>query len=234
MKANKAFERARLLPAILTLAGILTGLVLALLAVWADYESTAYGFVRRAQAPFQGLSCPVFIGRSESKAISIRISNPTDQTLSPGVRIQISTPSEFDSRVEYVYLAPGEQITLQRTIGPENIDLGMFIFVNAQIYSTYPLPDRETTCGVLVIPIVNGAHFLLLGTVISIALMAAGTYMLYRTERLRPPSRPLIFMVVTTVLAMILSFISWWLPALVLIVMLILTLIIRAGALLTG
>lgn len=234
MKANKPFERTALLPVTLTLAGILMGLVLALLAVWADYESTAYGFGRRAQAPFRGLVCPVFIGRNESKAISIRISNPTDITLSPGVRVQISTPSEVDSKIEHVQLAPSEQVTLQHRIGPANIDLGMFIFVNALVYATYPLPDRETTCGVLVVPVSNGTHVLLAGTAFSIWLMATGIYLLYRDERRRGPSRPLMFMVIATGLAMIFGFLGGWLPALVLIVMLILMLIIRAGAFLTG
>jgi hypothetical protein len=130
-------------------------------------------------------------------------------------------------------LAPGEQVILQRSIGPENIDLGMFIFVNALVYSTYPIPDRETTCGVLVLPIATGTPFLILGTAISISLMAAGTSMLYKKEGFGPSSHSLLFMVLATVLAMILGFIGWWLPAVILIVLLILTLLIRAGALLT-
>ena len=231
MKANNDFQRTRLFPVTLTLIGILMGLVLALLAAWADYESTAYGFVRQAQAPFQGLICPVFIGRNERKIVSIEISNPTDQTLSPGVRVQISTPSEPDSKLEHITLTPGEQITLHRTVGPENVDLGMFIFVNALVFSTYPLPDRETTCGVLVVPLANGVHFLLLGTAISISLMAAGIYMLYKRDR--PGPRSLLFMVVASILAMTLSFIGWWLAGVVLIVVLILTILIRAGAFLT-
>ena len=227
MKANKHFQHTRLFPVTLTLAGILIGLGLALLAVWADYESTAYGFVRRAQAPFQGLICPVFIGKHESKVVSIKIFNPTDQILSPGVLTQISTPSELSSEIEHVRLAPGEQITLQRTIGPENIDLAMFIFVDTLIYATYPIPDRETTCGILVLPVANGTRLLIFGTALSTLLMSTGTYILVKDIRLRPSLHSLMFMVVATVLAMILGFTGWWLPAV------ILTLIIRAGAFLT-
>src|SRR5688572_4037960 len=123
MKANKNLPYMPLFPVILTLSGILIGLLFALLAVWADYESTAYGFLRRAQASLQGLMCPVFIGKQESGVVSINISNPTDRTLSPGVRIELSTSNEPLSETEHIQLAPGEQITLQRTIGPENIDL---------------------------------------------------------------------------------------------------------------
>jgi hypothetical protein len=231
MKAKKAFQRTRLFLVTLTLTGILMGLVLALLAAWADYESTAYGFVRRVQAPFQGLICPVFIGRNESTVVSMEISNPTDQTLSPGVRVRISTPSEPDSRLEHIRLTPGEKITLHRTVGPENVGLGMFIFVDVLVYSTYPLPNRETTCGILVLPIVNSTHCLVLGTAISISLMAAGIYMLCKRDR--PGPRCLFFMVVASILAMTLGFIGWWLADVILIVVLILTIFIRAGAFLT-
>ena len=132
-------------PVLLTLAGILMGLLLSLLAVWADYESTSYGFTRRAQAPFGGLTCPVFMGRNESSTVYLEISNTTDQNLSPGVRTQISTPDEPISAVEAIRLAPGEQKTLQRTVGPENVDLGMFIFVDALVYAVYPMPDQDST-----------------------------------------------------------------------------------------
>src|SRR5687768_6501296 len=121
MKPNEDFQPTPLFSVILTLSGILIGLLLAILAVWADYESTAYGFMRRAQASFDGLICPVFIGKNESGVVSIKISNPTDRTLSPAVQVEISTPNELDSETEYIQLAPGEQITLQRTIGPQNV-----------------------------------------------------------------------------------------------------------------
>ena len=219
---------------ILTLTGILIGLLLSLLAVWADYESISYGFPRRAQAPLRGLTCPVFMGRNESGTVSLKISNPTDRNLSAGIRTQISTSTEPLSQVEGIRLAPGEQMTLLRTVGPENIDFGMFIFVDALVYAVYPMPDRETTCGILVLPVTNGTYPLILGTALSVLLMAAGIYLLNKNGLPVGRSRPLLFMVIATMLAMTLGYIGWWLAAFLLIILCFLTLLHSAGNLFTS
>jgi hypothetical protein len=234
MKADKKFQRKPLLSVLLTLSGILIGLLLALLAVWADYESTAYGFLRRAQASFGGVSCPIFVGRNESSVVSIKVSNRTDRTISPSVRTEISTPIEFDTKLEHIQLAPGEQMTLQRTVGPENVDLGMFIFVSTLVYSAFPLPDRQTTCGILMLPVSNGTLLLILGTALSLLFMAAGTYLLYKYEWFVWRSRSILFIVAVTVLAMLLAFMGWWLAAAILIILSILTLVITTGSLFTS
>ena len=233
MKENKN-QRKSPFPVILTLTGILIGLLLSLLAVWADYESISYGFPRRAQAPLRGLTCPVFMGRNESGTVSLKISNPTDRNLSAGIRTQISTSTEPLSRVEGIRLAPGEQMTLQRTVGPENIDFGMFIFVDALVYAVYPMPDRETTCGILVLPVTNGTYPLILGTALSVLLMAAGIYLLNKNGLPVGRSRPLLFMVIATMLAMTLGYIGWWLAAFLLIILCFLTLLHSAGNLFTS
>ena len=233
MKENKN-QRKSPFPVILTLTGILIGLLLSLLAVWADYESISYGFPRRAQAPLRGLTCPVFMGRNESRTVSLKIYNPTDRTLSAGIRTQISTSTEPLSQVEGIRLAPGEQMTLQRTVGPENIDFGMFIFVDALVYAVYPMPDRETTCGILVLPVTNGTYPLILGTALSVLLMAAGIYLLNKNGLPVGQSRALLFMVIATMLAMTLGYIGWWLAAFLLIILCFLTLLHSAGNLFTS
>jgi hypothetical protein len=233
METNKIFQRKPVFPVILTLTGILIGLLLSLLAVWADYESTAYGFARQAQASFPGLSCPVFIGKNESGAVSVKISNPTDQIISPSVRTQVSTPQIFDVKIEHARLAPGEQITLKRNIGPENVDLGMFIFVDALVFSAYPIPARENTCGILVLPVTKGAYLWILGTALSTVLMATGIFILYKRDQPARPSHSLLFMVIATMLAIFFGFKGWWLLGALLIVLLVLTLLITAGRLFT-
>ena len=228
MKENKN-EGQLQFPVVVALAGILLGLLLSLLAVWSDYESTSYGFPRRAQAPLRGLTCPVFMGRNETATVSLKISNPTDRNLSPGVRTEISTAGEPVSEVEAVPLAPGEHRTLQRTVGPENVDLGMFIFVDALVYSVYPMPDRETTCGILVLPIANGMYPLILGTLLSILFMAVGTYLLHKRDLPARRSRALFFLVIATLLALMLGYTGLWLAALLLVLVCFFTLLHIAG-----
>jgi len=232
MTDNKTFQPKPWFSVLLVLTGILIGLLLALLAVWADYESTAYGFLKRANKPFRGLSCPVFVGRDESATVSIKVSNITDQTISPSVRSELSTPLTTDRKLEYIKLQPGEQKVLQRTVGPENIDLGQFIFAYAYVYSAYPMPDEQSTCGIFVLPVSGGGSIILmLGTTLSILLMAAGLFFLQKNEMIARRSRSLLFMAVVTVLAMLLGFIGWWIQAIILLVILILMLVISLSIL---
>jgi hypothetical protein len=234
MTENPGYHQKSLLPGILALTGIAIGLLLSLLAVWADYEATSYGFPRRAQAPFRGLTCPVFMGRNESKTVYLEISNPTDRNLSPGIRTQISTSDEPISKVESIRLVPGEKMTIQRTVGPDNIDLGMFIFVDALVYAAYPLPDREATCGILVLPVPNGTYPLIIGTALSILFMAAGTYLLYKKALSGGRSRSILFMVIATLFAILFGYLGWSFAAFVLNIVLILTLLVSSGNLFTS
>ena len=109
MNEKMVSRPAPIAPVILTLAGILIGLVIALLAVWSDYESTSYGFAKKANAPLRGLSCPLFIGNKESKVVSIKVSNSTDQPLSPSVRTEISTAQDPVSDLEFIRLEVANQ-----------------------------------------------------------------------------------------------------------------------------
>lgn len=216
----------------LTLAGLFIGLLLALLAVWADYESTSYGFMKRANAPLRGLSCPAFLGKSEGGVISIKVSNSTDGPLSPSVRTEISTSQFPDSQLEFLQLGPGESAVVQRTVGSENIDLGFFIFVSAATFSMYPTPDRENTCGIVVLPLETGGSLIMtLGSIVSILLMSIGSFLLYKNEASTNRSRALLFMVVATALALVFVYIGWWVQPLFLIIMVVLTFLITFGRL---
>lgn len=230
---QKTFQPSLKLSVLLLIIGVLIGLLLSLLAVWADYESTMYGFPNRATAVFQGLSCPVFIGRNESNVVSIKVSNSTKQNLSPSVRSEISTPLVTDTKLEYVKLAPGEQVTLHRSIGPQNIDLGRFIFLYTLVYSAYPMPNQENTCGVFVLPVdVNGSLILMLGTFSSVLLISTGLFFLYKKGMASGRSRSLMFLGIVTIVTMTFAFIGWWVYAIIMLVTLILMLVISFGSLL--
>lgn len=232
MNQKKAFQPKPFVSVTLTLTGIFIGLLLSLLAVWADYESTSYGFMKRASAPLRGLNCPVFLGKTENGIVSIKVSNATDQLLSPSIRIEVSTAQFPDSKLEFVQLAPGESTTVQQMVGPGNIDLGSFIFVNASVFSMYPSPDRESTCGIYVLPIATGSSLIvILVTSLSLILMCLGSFFLYGNESGTNRSRALLFMAVATALVLFFVFIGWWVQPLILIIMVILTFLTTMGRL---
>ncbi len=210
--------------------GVLIGLTLALIAAWPDYEASSYGFARRASAPLNGLRCPVILNRDETGTISLKISNTTDKPLSPSVRMEISTPDIPDSFLESMRLAPGESRKLEWSIGPGNIDLQHFIFASVLVYASYPIPNREATCGAFIIDLpISGTAFLIIMVTFSVISMGSGLYMLNKT---RQPSRaavtlrPMIFLTGEVALALIFSLIGWWIQSVLVLVISVLTIVV--------
>jgi hypothetical protein len=208
---------------ILYVVGILLGVTLATLATWADYESASYGFARRATTPFHGLSCPIFMTRDETQIVRIKLTNTTEKPISPSLRTEISTTVTADTRLEFFQLAVGESIFVERTINADNIDLGQFIFVKAGIFSAYPLPDQENTCGVFILSMPgNGTVILSLGTLLSAALISGGFFFLRKNDLQRKQSNLLLVIGALTILAMTFAFIGSWIAAMLTIVLVIL------------
>lgn len=201
--------------------GALLSLTVAVIATWSDLEASFYGFDRRGSNPLQSLHCPVFLNRNETGTVSVKISNTTDRKLSPAVRAEFSTRAMPILTLDSVEVGPGESKTVQWTIGPDNIDLERFIFSNVYIFASYPLPDRESTCGTFIVDLpIPGSALLLLMVVLGLAGMGGGLFML---NKLRPQSnqlekalQPLTFLTVVIVLALAVSLAGWWVQAVLL------------------
>src|SRR5262245_58074875 len=82
-----------------------TGLILIGISTWGDMEADSYGFPRRANASLGELDCPVLLTRNEAGTISLKVSNPTDRSLHPSARTEISAPFEPEVFVESIDLA---------------------------------------------------------------------------------------------------------------------------------
>jgi hypothetical protein len=215
---------------ILFFSGVLLGLTLSILSVWADFEANFYGFSRQTKNPFHGLNCPIMMARNESGTISIKVSNTSDKTIAPNVKTEISSPLTLVKTLDFVDLAPGESTTLQKTIGAENIDLEQFIFVKVLIYSAYPMSDQEGTCGVYILPINgNGTLILIAGTILSLLFTGGGVYLLRKNGLQNKHLNPLLFIAALIIPAMIFSFLGWWVPTVFVIVVLLLTFVIAIG-----
>lgn len=212
---------------ILYAISVLLGVTLSTLAIWADYEATSYGFARRAQTPFKGLSCPIFMTRDETQTIQIRLTNPTQKKISPSIRTEISTRVVPDSKLEFFELEPGESILVERTINAENIDLDQFIFAQASIFSAHPLPDQENTCGVFILPMRgNGTVILIITAVISLISTIISLLLLRKSSAPKKLVYPLGFIAATMILAMAFSFLGLWIQGVLMLVLAILTIFI--------
>lgn len=218
----------------LFILGAVSGLVLTALATWADLEAAYYGFPRRASARLSGFSCPILMTANESNVISLKIKNPTDGKLSPAIRVSTSSPVTAFEFTDNIELAAGESATREWSIGPENLDLKRFIFANALIYSSYPLPDREMTCGVYVLKL-PGSGVIYTGLLVLLSLlgMGIGLYGVYQAQGPEQSgvdvARQLMFMTVIVLFGLVTAFIGWWLQGLLTLVISILFVLIAAG-----
>jgi hypothetical protein len=216
--------------------GTVSALTLILLATWADLEAAYYGFSRRASARLGGLSCPVLMTMSDRDVISLRLKNTTDGKLSPIVKVDLSSPVTAFEINENVELAAGEQAKLEWQVGPENLDLNRFIFANVLVYSSYPLPDREMTCGIFVLNLPGSGvvyTWLLIG--LSLLGMAGGLYGLYQAQGPEQSgvniARQLRFLFIVILLGLLTVFVGWWIQGILILVVAILFIVISMGIL---
>lgn len=215
--------------------GVVLGLYLVVVSTWADFEAAFYGFSRLAEAGLRGFSCPVLIARDETSSISLRVSNTTDSMISPVIKTEISTSLVVQEFQEGLELAPGESKKLTWTVGPENIDLGNFIFAKALVFSAYPLPNREATCGVYVINLPGSGRVILsVLVVLSLMGMGWGLYGLNKTVRLNAwlenHIRAMLFLTLVIVVGMVVSFWGGWVPSILLLAVSLLLIIILLGS----
>ena len=217
--------------------GVAVALLLVIVAVWADMEATVYGFERLAGGGLHGLTCPIMMARNETRTIHLNVSNPTEGRISPSIKTQISTrlvPVEF---LETFALAPGESKELEWQVGPQNIDLGRFIFAKVLLYSAYPLPSQETTCGIFIVNL-PGDGRVILSVLIALSLVTMG-WSVQQLNRYRASNEwlgkyfgGLIFLAALASLGLIISLIGSWIVALLMMLLALLTIVILLGSLL--
>lgn len=211
--------------------GILFGLIFSVLAVWADYEATSYGFLKRANTQLKGLSCPILMNRDETGTIKLKVTNTTDRKISPSVRMETSTRLELTSEIESFELEPGESRVLTWTVNSENIDLKQFIFTKALIYSAYPMPDQENTCGIFILPIsIKGNSITAFFVILSLLCTGIGSFLLYKNRPQLKQISQLLFIAGISLALLINSFLGSWIFSVILLVLLLLLIIITIGS----
>lgn len=214
--------------------GVLAGLYLTVVAAWADLEAAFYGFSRLANSGLRGFSCPVLMTRGEVNSISLKVTNPLDVPLRPVIRVEISTSLLAEEFLETLELAPGETKRLEWAVGPENIDLERFIFAKALVYSVYPLPSQEATCGIFVVDLPgNGTTVLAFLVLLTFGGLGWGVYGMRRMSASdaweKRHSRPLVFLAVVIGLGVVVSATGGWVPSILLLAVAVLMLVILAG-----
>jgi len=215
---------SRSFSSILFLIGALLGLTLTALSVWGDLEAAAYGFQRVGGEQLSALNCPILMTANETSAFSVKLTNSTQGKLYPSIKTVISSYLALPaSSLTSVELAPGETKRVEWKVSPENIEFKRFILVYAGVYASYPIPNRENTCGIFIVnlPFLNGA--IITWTLVTLSLLgiSLGLYGLTQTQGPALSGGDvtrfkLLFYLV--IIGLISSFMAWWILGIIVVV----------------
>jgi len=211
--------------------GALMTLAMAVLAIWPDLEASFYGFNRRASTRLPGLRCPILLDKDETGLVSVKVSNTTERKLSPSVKAEFSSKLLPISTLDSIQIEAGESKTMEWTIGPENVDLDKFIFSKVLVFASYPIPDREATCGTLVIDLpMRGGTMLVLLTVLGVMVMGGAlfglTYSTTLSNRMERAIRPLTFLAILMILTLGVGLAGCWVQGILLLAVTLITMVI--------
>ncbi|MCS7011325.1 MAG: hypothetical protein N2049_07425 [Anaerolineales bacterium] len=156
--------------------GALVGLVFFAVGSFADLESVLFGFDRYGYKMASSFDCPVLLDAQETGVVRFVITNRTKTNIRPNVVFQTSAFPIFRTERQVIALAPGEKAVLEWTVGQEDLAYRHFIFAKVYTFASYPAPDVEQTCGILVLdlPFLTGAQAVALLVVVSLVSMGVG------------------------------------------------------------
>lgn len=172
---------------ILFSCGLLLAALLAGLGIWANLESTMYGFINIGDTPFTTLHCPLLMSSSDTAYVTAKVANTFEKPKDYIVEIEISSPLIFRKERNEFLLQPGESKSIRWEITKEDIDLHNFIFAYAYQFANYPQRSKGGTCGTFVVHLPGIPGWLITGLllVLSAGLIFGGLLLWERAH----PSR---------------------------------------------
>ncbi len=142
------------------IVGILAGFLINTLAVWADFEASLFQAAIPGDEGFAGLQCPILMGKDQEGFIYASVRNPSDKTIEPNIRVNITEGSMLMMREldEKVKVDPGESVKLSWLIKGDDAAWDRFVAFRLYQFRSYPEPSRAASCGVYVVnlPRVDG------------------------------------------------------------------------------
>lgn len=212
--------------------GVIIGLGLTVLAVWADLEGSLFssGITREAGLP--SLKCPVMITADEIGIVRATIENTLDRKSTRRVFADFSQGYVTLVREEkdLFSLEAGESRELEWTVSPEDAAFNKrVILARIKSFGGYPSPDRQGSCGILVFNVngISGNQLLVILVVTSLALMAVGIGTSFRFHPAgqrgnRRLMRAMIALAIFVILGLASILLSWWVIGLIILVISIL------------
>jgi hypothetical protein len=127
------------------------GLILSVIAIWNNLESTSYFFTGVKHDAFKGLRCPIMIAPSERGIVTAVFNNSTNEEDNFYYRAQISGKAFSTRTVEnHITVPPHQAKSVRLTVDADDIDLLFFILIKVTILPNSVRSTQESTCGIMV------------------------------------------------------------------------------------
>lgn len=216
---------------VLFFLGVLTGLALAVIAIWNNIEATNYFFRGVKYAPFGGLRCPLLIAPTEKGTVTAVFNNPTDGEDRFLYRAEISREPFSTRQVDDQVAVPTRQSkNIQLTVDAQDVDLRFFILVKLTVLPNSVHPSQEAVCGVMVANLLGltGAQITNVALLVSFLGMAVGLGLWQQTSTAADYDRWRLMQALglVVIFAMVTAALGWWILAIALAVITILLLVI--------
>ena len=210
---------------------VVIGLILSVIAIWNNLESTSYFFTGVKHDAFKGLRCPIMIAPSEKGIVTAVFNNSTGEEDNFYYRAQISGKAFFTRTIEdHIAVPPHQAKSVRLSVDANDIDLLFFIFIKMTILPNSVRSTQETTCGIMVINLLGltGSQISMSAIFICFAAMAIGLGLWPQTsDKDRLGVRYIVptlgFVVLLTLLT---TSLGWYAVAVVLVVVIILLMLI--------
>ena len=176
-----------------------------------------------------GLSCPRMVGQGQPAVFNLKVRNNSDKPLQASIRMHFAGPhSDFTDQQNFTLPAGESQVFTWRAREGDVI-YGRMILADFFLISS---PNRYATCAVIILPWrMNGAVILWVGVILSLALMAAGSYLWLNKVVIKDLHRPYVARSILAlegiaVLGLIFTLLGAWAVSIVTIVLFILLVVI--------
>ena len=181
MKPNPKFNSW--LGGLLSFAGVLIGLSLSAAVTWGPVEASLYTSFN-ADSRF-AVKCPLMLSQDESGVIRAKITNFTDETVTPVVYVEISHANAPRRLDETVALSPRESKLIEWSVDPSDVVFERLILVNILQARYRENPSFLGSCGILVFSLfgLTGMQTFFLVMSLSLAAMGFGATRWWRAKQ---------------------------------------------------
>ena len=200
---------------ILILVGVLLGLFLSASVTWGESEAVLYTSLNSDRR--MGIKCPLMLGPDETGTITAKITNLTNDTVTPTVSAEIghtSMPRQID---QIVTLPPGNSQTLTWSVDSSDVIFSDLILVNILQLRYRDNPSMLGSCGILLFSLfgLSGQSTFILWVATSLVAMLVGAFLWARAHLqmdryLTSLANASIVLMVMTTLALLTTFPRWW------------------------